>query len=155
MNKKYELTHETVEVGGSILYRIRALRSFSDVKAGELGGFIESEANLYHRGNCWISDNSRVYGNAEVSGNARVSENAQVSGESMVFGCAQVYGNAEVSGWVRVFGNAHILGDACIFNYVYVYEVVKLDHGIWNRSIPIDGNWYLISTTLEKVLVDG
>ena len=32
MEKKYKLTDETIEVNGKILYRIEALKDFSDVK---------------------------------------------------------------------------------------------------------------------------
>ena len=82
--KKYELTKETKVIGGKTLFRIRALRSFGDIKAGDLGGFIENERNLSHEGNAWVGDNAQVGGNAQVSGdawvdgNARVGDNAQV-----------------------------------------------------------------------------
>lgn len=39
---KYELTSETSQYAGHILYRIKALKDFGSVKAGELGGWIES-----------------------------------------------------------------------------------------------------------------
>lgn len=68
--KKYELTNEHIDAYGTRLYRIRALIDFGDVKAGDLGGYVESENNLSHDGNAW------VYGNAWVSDNARVSGNA-------------------------------------------------------------------------------
>ena len=63
MERKYELTKETNNIGFKTLYRIKALRDFANVKAGDLGGFIENEENLSHEGNCW------VYGNARVSSN--------------------------------------------------------------------------------------
>ena len=52
--KKYELTEETKVIGGKTLFRIRALRSFGGIKAGDLGGFIENERNLSHGGNAWV-----------------------------------------------------------------------------------------------------
>lgn len=72
MNKKYELTDETQEWNGRTLHRIRALADFGDVKAGELGGWIEKEENLSHNGNAW------VYGDAQVCNNARVYGNAGI-----------------------------------------------------------------------------
>ena len=39
--KKYELTSETKVVFGRTLHRIRALISFGNVEAGELGGWVE------------------------------------------------------------------------------------------------------------------
>ena len=62
--KKYELTGECKVYFGVTLRRIKSLIDFSDVKKGELGGFIEKEENLSHGGDAW------VYGNARVSGNA-------------------------------------------------------------------------------------
>lgn len=65
--KKYELTDDTITVEGRTLHRIKALKSFSNVEEGELGGYVEKEDNLDQRGDAW------VYGDARVSGNARVS----------------------------------------------------------------------------------
>jgi hypothetical protein len=84
MIKKYELTAETIEINGRILHRIRALRDFSDVKAGDIGGYIEKESNLSHDGDCWIYDDARVYGNARVFDNAQVYGNAQVFDDAWV-----------------------------------------------------------------------
>lgn len=36
------------------LYRIKAIRSFGNVKVGDLGGFIESENNLAQYWTCWV-----------------------------------------------------------------------------------------------------
>lgn len=73
---KYELTDETIDVSGTTLHRIKALKDFGNVKKGELGGYVESEYNLSQIGNCWVYGNARVYGNAELCGNARVYGNA-------------------------------------------------------------------------------
>ena len=80
--KKYELTTDTKIVLGKKLFRIKALISFENVKAGDLGGYVESENNLSHDGNAWVSGNARVFGNAWVSGNAEVSGNARVFGDA-------------------------------------------------------------------------
>lgn len=70
MEKKYELTEETLVVGGHILHRIMALKDFREsserVKKGDLGGFIEKESNLDHYGNCWIYNEAVVYGDAKI-----------------------------------------------------------------------------------------
>lgn len=46
--KKYELTSETINVYGITIYRIKALINIDSigVKSGDLGGYVESEANL-------------------------------------------------------------------------------------------------------------
>ncbi|WP_245410093.1 hypothetical protein [Bartonella tribocorum] len=58
--KKYEFTDETIEFDGYLtLYRIRALKDFRDIKAGDLGGFVEYENNLSHENDCWIYNDAR------------------------------------------------------------------------------------------------
>lgn len=103
--KKYELTTNTRTVAGRTLYQIRALTSFGNVHAGDLGGYIEREENLSHDGDAWVSDNARVSGTAWVCGNARVCGTAWVSGDARVSDDALVYGNAWVSGNARVSGD--------------------------------------------------
>lgn len=80
MARKYELTDESIEFNGKILYRIKALIDFDDVNAGDLGGFIESENNLSHIGNCWVYDNAKIYDNAKVYGDVKIYGSAEISG---------------------------------------------------------------------------
>lgn len=54
--KKFKLTSEfIVDISGVKLFRIKALIEFGNVKAGDLGGYIEKEENLSHMGNAWVS----------------------------------------------------------------------------------------------------
>lgn len=77
--KKYELLKDdTVNHHGRTLYRIKALITFGSVAAGELGGYIETEKNLDHRGNAWVYGNARVYGNALVRSFAVISERKMI-----------------------------------------------------------------------------
>lgn len=72
--KKFKLTSEfIVDISGVKLFRIKALIEFGNVKAGDLGGYIEKEENLSHMGDAWVSGNARVSGDAQVFGDARVS----------------------------------------------------------------------------------
>ena len=105
---KYKLTKNKKTIGDVTLYQIEALKDFSDIKKGDLGGWIEKESNLSQQGDCWVSCRARVYDNAIVSDNAWVFGNAQVSGCAWVSGNARVFGNARVSGNAWVFGNAII-----------------------------------------------
>ena len=114
--KKFELTSEFItNVFGVKLFRIRALIEFGDVKAGDLGGYIEKEENLDHDGNAWVTGNARVSGNATVSGNAWVTGNARVSGNAWVYGDARVGGDATVTGNARVSGDATVSGNAWVY----------------------------------------
>lgn len=91
--KKFELTSEFItNILGTKLFRIKALMEFGDVKAGDLGGYIEKEENLDHDGDAWVYGNARVCGNAEVCGDARV------------YGNAEVYGNADYA-YAHGFGS--------------------------------------------------
>ena len=78
-NRKYELLQDqTIEWCGRTLYRIRALRDFGAVHAGDVGGYIECERNLSQDGNACVCDNARVCGDARVCDNAWVYGNARV-----------------------------------------------------------------------------
>lgn len=177
MNKKYELTEETIKVGKHTLYRIRAIRDVGGgFSLGDLGGFIESESNLSPEGYCWVYNNACVWGNsivkedaivfneAKVSGNAIISEYAWVYHNAWVYGNACVFGYSKVGGNSRVYGNANIggvgllkgcitiHGTASIDGDAYVLRKINLNSGVWNKTIKNKGNEYLISTTLRSVL---
>ena len=75
---KYKMTENFVKAGNKKLFQIQALKDFSNVKVGDLGGFIEKESNLSQDGDAWLFGNACVFGDAHVFGNARVSGNARV-----------------------------------------------------------------------------
>ena len=120
--KKYELTNETKKVGSVTLHRIRALKDFGNVVKGELGGWLESEANLAHNGNCWVDRNAIVYGNAIVRKNALVTGNAVVKGNAIVSDYAEISGNAIVTDYSVVRGNASVEGHAFVSDYAEISE---------------------------------
>ena len=121
MEKKYELTEETLEHNGHVLHRIKALINFGDVKAGEVGGWIESEDNLSHEGDCWVSDKAKVFENARVWGDAQVYNDAEVYGYANVSGSANIGGDAKVYGDALIYGNAKVCGDAQVYGHAAVY----------------------------------
>jgi hypothetical protein len=87
MMKKYELlADDYLRAGDRTVYRIRALRDFADVRRGDTGGYVESERNLSHEGECWAYDAAQVYG-----------EHAIVRGNAKARGCAWVMGVVEDS----------------------------------------------------------
>jgi len=105
-DRKYEFTGKTQNYDGTVL---RQIRRISD---GEVGGWIESEHNLSHQNDCWVSGNGKVSGDAWVHGVAKVFGDCQVSGNAQVFGDCQVSGNCHVSGEAWVHGDAWVYGDA-------------------------------------------
>jgi len=81
---KYKLTKNFIEYKGKKLYQIEALKHFEVVKAGNMGGYIESEDNLSQEGNCWIYDNALVYGKAKIYDDAKIYDNAEVCGNLFI-----------------------------------------------------------------------
>jgi hypothetical protein len=124
--KKFILTEEEKEYEGRTLYRIQAIRAFGDIKNGDIGGWVESEDNLSHEGNAWVSDNAMVCNNAWVYGNAKIYGNALVSANARVGENAQIYGNAWVRSYAGVYGNAMIYDDAWVSGNVNIYGVVDV-----------------------------
>ena len=132
--KKYELTTNTKICFGRKLYQIKALKDFGNVKAGDLGGYIEKEENLSQDGIAWVSDNACVYdnaricNNAHVYGNARIYNNAQVFGNACVYGDAEVFDDARICDTARIYdtawiyGNAQIYGNACVCDNAEVFD---------------------------------
>ena len=115
MTKKFEFTNETIITpNGTKLHRIVALIDFNDVKAGQLGGFVQYEDNLSHNGNAWVYGNACVFDNAKVYGDSLVTGRAKVYGDACVFDNAKVYGDASVTGRAKVHGNS------CITSGVYM-----------------------------------
>lgn len=132
-NLKYKILEDNyILYLGKKLYRIQALKDFSNVKKGDIGGYIESYDNLSQHGNSWIYNDAKVYGNARVYENACVYESAQISGNAEVFENAKVFrsarvsGNAEVFENAKIFGSAEVYGSAKIFGSAEVFENAKV-----------------------------
>lgn len=68
--KKFELTMASKTVFGRKIFRIKALVSFGNIEAGELGGYVEKEENLSQHGDAWVYGDARVCGDARVYGDA-------------------------------------------------------------------------------------
>ena len=140
MEKKYELTNETFNYGGHILHRIKAVRDFNCIKVGELGGWVESEDNLSHEGNCWVYDDAKVYDNAVVKDNAKVCghavvyDNAGVKGDAQVTYLAKVYSYALVFGDALVSGETEVYGDAKVYDRAMVCGIAK----VYDRAMVCD-----------------
>ena len=121
-NQKYEITdiaHEQYP----FLHRIRALRDIGEkVKAGELGGFVESESNLSFEpgddawifgdaiacGGSYVDKGSRLFGDVVVCGNAYISQGSALSGHARAEDDAYIRG-ADLCGHARVSGSSMIL----------------------------------------------
>lgn len=90
--KKYEFTGEVKSIDEKMLHRIRAVRDIPEhnVKAGDLGGWLETEENLSHNGAAWVMNSAYVMGKARVMGKALVADSALVMDSAYVTGKARV-----------------------------------------------------------------
>ena len=129
MDKKYEFTGETMKYKGHILHRIKRLED------GRLLGWIESEDNLSHEGECFVGERAKVYGNARVYGDSRVYGDAEVCDDAEVFGRAIVGSYSLVFDSAKIFGNALIEGDAELGGDVQVYDNKSIDEGVFETGI--------------------
>lgn len=120
IEKKYELIEQVTFFGGRELHRIRALHDFGTVKKGDLGGYVQSEDNLSHKGFCWVANDAKVYGEARVSGNALVYNDAEVFGNARISGDAEVYDDARVYGNATVRELAEVADHAEVFNFATI-----------------------------------
>jgi hypothetical protein len=105
------------------------------VKSGEFGGWVESEYNLSHGGDCWIY-------NGVVVGKSILSENAIIDGPIQIYGSSVIRGSAILS----------------CKKFVSMKDI-NLNHGHWNNVICIKtkniiGNWFMFSNTLEKLPIE-
>ena len=155
------------------LLRVVATETFSDVKAGTLGGLIQDESNLSQEGDCWIYDEAMVYDGAVVKGNAQIRNSAivrdksKVDGEAQVLdsaiieGCsnvtdnAKVYNRAKVTGCSIVKNNAKVYGGAEIRNHsvikdnAEVLDTVKIDNSTIEDNAHINGGRVIEYSTVK------
>jgi len=105
-NEKFEIT-EIAHEKYPFLHRIRALQNVGNqVKAGELGGFVESEKNL----SAATGDEAWIFDNAICTGYGCVEQDSYLRGRAVVcgFGCAS-HGSV-VRDDARVEDDAYVQG---------------------------------------------
>jgi hypothetical protein len=127
-NDKYELTNETKRshFAWRTLHRIKALRDIgTDVKAGDLGGWIEQELNLATFGECWIYDDACCYAEGRVSNDAQMRDRSECSG-GWVIGNAVVTDDVFLTGGGKIMDNARAHDHAQITGYATVFGTSTL-----------------------------
>ena len=106
MNAKYEITgiaHEKYP----FLHRIRGLRDIgSEIKAGDLGGFVECEGNLSFE----AEDDAWIFNDAIAAGEGHVDKGSVLRERAIVCGCAYASHGTEMSGDSRAEDDAYIRG---------------------------------------------
>lgn len=105
-NQKYEIT-DIVHEKYPFLHRIRALRDIGkDVKAGELGGFVEHEGNLSFE----PGDDAWIYNDAIAAGDSVVEKGSALRTRAVVCGSACVSHGTVLFGDARAEDNAYLRG---------------------------------------------
>lgn len=121
--KKYELTDTTIMFLDHTLHQIRYLRDVGyNIKAGDLGGWVETEKNLSQHGNAAVCGNAKVFDCAMVYNDAMIFDNATVRDYATVCDSAKVCGYAIVSGDAIVRGDAIICDDAKVCGNATVFD---------------------------------
>lgn len=128
--KKYELTTNTKMLFGRKLFQIKALVSFGDVAAGDLGGYIEKEENLSHDGDAWVYDRALIFGDAKVYGDAWVHGDALVYGDADYI-CFKGFGsvNRNTTMFRTKNGDVYVCCGCFAGNLKEFSEKVKETHG--------------------------
>ena len=126
--KKYEFTGEVKSIDEKMLHRIRAVRDIPEhnVKAGDLGGWLETEENLSHNGAAWVMNSAYVMGKARVMGKALVADSALVMDSAYVTGKARVTGKALVADSAYVMDSAHVMDFARVMGNALVTDSARV-----------------------------
>ena len=142
-NKKYEITDITMEFEGRILYRIRALKDFSDVKAGDLGGWVSSEYNLSRKGDCWIYDNakcmdfSRIYNNSKMYDFSKMYDNSRMFDNSVMFDNSAIYDNSRMYDNSTMYDYSRMYDDSKMFGNSEMYKngILKDNEELYGKLV--------------------
>ena len=105
-NTKYEIT-DLAQGKYPFLHRIRALRDIGkEVKAGDLGGFVEHEGNLSFE----PGDDAWIFDDAIAAGEGCVDKGSVLRERAVVCDCAYVSHVTEMTGDSRAEDDAYIRG---------------------------------------------
>ena len=171
-NQKYEITdiaHEKYP----FLHRIRALRDIGgEVKAGDLGGFVESESNLsFEAGDdAWLFDDAiacndayvdkdaTLRGSAAACGNAYVSRGAVLMGHARAEDDAYIRGavltdHARASGFAVIVHNEDTGGVPALSGHSAVYGRVSGDIQLAGTALVFSGE-ELLNDTLDTLVIN-
>jgi hypothetical protein len=147
---KYEITNETRAIELKTVHRIRALKDFGDVKAGDYGGWVQTKNNLSQEGDCWIydeaiamdmariKDNAKLMNESRASGHAKILDSAILTNSAEAFDRCHIYGNAKIQGFAKVYGEAEVYGDT-----------VMKDQARAHKSAWVYGNDIVLSNTMN------
>ena len=150
-NQKYEITgivHEKYP----FLHRIRALRDIgSDVKEGDLGGFVESESNLSTE----PDDTAWIYNDAIATGGAYVDMASHLRDRAIICDCAYVSQGSVLYGDTRAEDNAYIRGSVLKDHARASGNAMILNSSDTYMSPELSGNSVIYGKIVGEVRVSG
>ena len=117
--KKYEIT-EITHPKYPWLHRIRARCQVNEqVGPGALGGYVQTEDNLYQDGTCWIYDQAICCEEAVVEDDGRMFDGAVARGSALISGDARMFERAVAEGNSSFFSgelkeDARLSGNAVV-----------------------------------------
>lgn len=146
------MKYETIEENNFL--RIRALKDFSDVKKGDLGGLIANKNSLSQEGDCWVDFTTLITNESVVKDNVRIKGHVLISGKS------EITGNVKINGIVSIYDSI-ITDNALIESQKFISimkSTISNEVKILNRfsNIKREPEIIIINSLLsEKSLIDG
>lgn len=148
---KYKLHGGGKMHDGRKVYRIKALEDFNDVTKGQLGGYIESEANLSQdiHDSSWVYDDSIVYGQGMVKNDSHVYKNAIVFDSRIDNGSSVSRGSNIIHSHI----NNSIIQDSDTFYANVVNSEIAIECVVKNSTVQ-DSQIYTYSEVYNSRISD-
>ena len=143
---------------GREVFRVKALKNFGNVKAGDVGGWVCSYNNLSQEGDCWIYDeancldNAMLFNNAKMYDNSVMFDNAEMSDNAIMFGNSVMYYNAIMLDNSVMYDNAEMYGNAIMFGNTRMLDNAILygNAKMFGNSVMYGNARMLDNATLDK-----
>ena len=150
-NKKYEIT-DIAHEKHPFLHRIRALRDVGvEVRAGDLGGFVEAECNLSQE----EGDASWIFGDAIAAGSASVDKDSCLRDGAVACDQAYVTQRSTLSGHARAEDAAYIRGAVLCEEARVSGSALVLDARDRGKFPKLSGHCTVYGTVAGAVEVTG
>ena len=124
---KYELVKESKTMfEGREIYRIRSLKDFNNVTAGDIGGWVCSYNNLSQEGDCWIYDKAKCLDKARILDNAKMYDNSKMFDNSIMYDNSKMFDNSIMWNNTRMWNNARMYDNAAMFDDSKMYNKARI-----------------------------
>ena len=141
-NRKYEMTNITMEFEERTLYRVRALKNFRNVKAGDLGGWVSGKHNLSQEGDCWIYDEAKCMDNARMYHNSAMYNNAVMCDFSEMHGCSEMHNYSAMLDNSRMYNCSAMYDNSRMYNDSKMYSNSRMfdNSAMYNNAVMLDNS---------------